>query len=258
MGTSRRIVGCTNCHEHDSRTARPRNKTLLGPPNFLTNCEHGKCILSHTRSLVKRQRLATHHSFKPPCRTRRIVFVTLQLCKHGYKLPAHLHDHTWRAHDMRSAPHAATHTSVLLQTSLLESNHKTKSENTLDKHKSVWQTRGDTMPLNKCTEKLLRWRACVALVQPTFGKHVFRKLANIKHTAVLTFKTPVAIPHAYRVAQRIIQASVRCQRVRLPTLSATCSWRLPTSSKRAASAGKPSKILSATLTRRTCTMIPTR
>ena len=73
VGTPRRIVGCTNCHEQDSRTARPRDKTLLGPPNFLRNCEHGKRLLCHTRPLIKRRRLATHHFSKPPCRTRRII-----------------------------------------------------------------------------------------------------------------------------------------------------------------------------------------
>ena len=73
VGTSRRIVGCTNCHEQDSRTARPRDKTLLGPQNFLRNCELGKRLLSHTRPLIKKTVPGNPPLLQPPCRTRRII-----------------------------------------------------------------------------------------------------------------------------------------------------------------------------------------
>ena len=108
---------------------------IAWPTKLLRNCEHGKRLLSHTRSLIKRQR--SHHSFKPPCRTRRNIICdasTVQTRTKTSCASARPHMET-RRHAFRTL-HVATHTSVLRQTSLQESNHLTKSENTLDKHKS--------------------------------------------------------------------------------------------------------------------------
>ena len=192
------------------RTARPRDKTLLGPPNVLRNCEHGKRLLCHTRLLIKRRRLATHHLFKPPCRTRRIIIcdvATVQTRIQTSCAPARPHveitRHAFRTPCCHTCDGAAANFCAGVkppdeigeqpgQTQILLKNH------------------GNTMPLNNCTEKLLRWRACVALVQPTFDKQLFRKLANIKHTTVLTFKTPEHCLHLFLAIANIEQTCRLC------------------------------------------------
>ena len=111
-------------------------KHCLVHQTFLRNCERGKRLLCHTRPLIKRRRLATHHFFKPPCRTRRIIIcdvATVQTRIQTSCAPARPHLETTR-HEFRT-PCCHRYECAAADFSA-RSNHLTKSENTLDKHKS--------------------------------------------------------------------------------------------------------------------------
>ena len=218
MGTSRRIVGCTNCHEHDSRTARPRNKTLFGPPNFLHKCEHGKRFLSHTLSLVKKRRLATHHSFKPPCRTRRIVIcdvTTVQI--QTSCAPAQPH--------MESTRHAfRTPCCHTYECAAADFSAGVKPPDEIGEHPGQTQIRLTNSREHNVSEQVYRKTAAVESMRrpcPTnlrqtcvskTSKHQTHGGSHLQDTCC----NPARIP----CRAKVIQASVRCQRVSLPTLSA--------------------------------------
>ena len=183
-------------------------KHCLVHQTFLCNCEHGKRLLSHTRPLIKRRRLATHHSVKPPCRTRRIIIcdvATVQTRIQTSCAPARPHleiTTTCIPHAMHSALHVATDASVLLQTSLQES----KPPDEIGEHPGQTQTPTEQHARTQCLGTIAPKSCCGGehaspLSNQPSTNNCFENLQTSSTRRFSPSRQPVVIPHAHRITQ---------------------------------------------------------